>query len=600
MRRYLRAALKIGVVVGAVMAFSFGAPLILAGALGYFGYRFADGIGTSPSSPDSVDKASKANAESAGRDRSVSRGLLSGWRLSGLPIDMLVDSVNGRDASFTAAGIKGLVSAHQKPFYGDVTYSVALQNQGMAEQADKVIKDKGLDAEVVRGRDGKFSVVCSDVNLADELAKALYPMHDVEVERHQSHHRQYVVGGFGSYEEAEAFLKNNPDGGKLVNSFIKVTDIIDGKVAGEHLQNRPLDENYNGGSLPLGSFIVDVVEESVCKGVSSVPSGEVDVADHVFSHFVAAGGNVEKMESFYSNGTPTDMSSSLTVGHSKEKVILRDVKSAFKLNAYVSVDTLSELKDLCHNGIPAGTKVLVAKEQPESLDGKYVIELPLSDSHINTRLATDCALGYHHEEILKANGIDESQFHISKLVQDCRSDKKGAGVEAFLSSPIGAGEMLDDICFVHCNDGPYKSCVERIDNERLPELSPASLRQWVHDFYDIQMVNFDIDPSRQVVHITSVVGDGSMKTEELPLDKDRMDALVSRGEISRIEMADMLMQLHPDYFKTYSAKGGKSVFNDPVGAFVYGKQPERVSKVNNSILRQPVLPKVRKGSQHKL
>ena len=597
MRRYLRAALKIGVVVGAVMAFSFGAPLILAGALGYFGYRFADGIGTSPSSPDSVDKALKANAESAGRDRSVSRGLLSGWRLSGLPIDMTVDSVKGRDTSFTAAGIKGLVTAHQRPLYGKVDFSVAMQNQGMAEQADKVIKDRGLDAEVVRGRDGKFNVVCSDVNLANELAKALYPLRDVEVERRQEHHRQYIVSGMGSYQEAEEFLKRNPQtGGKLVNSFIKVTDVIDGKVAGEHLQNAPLDNSFNDGSLPVGTFIVDVVEESVCKGVSSVPSGTTDVSDHVFNHFIAAGGNIDSKEPSFFNGTPDGVSRTVTVGSSKEKVVIHDTRAASRLNAYVCVDSYSELRNLCNSGISAGSEVRVGTEVPKDMKGKYVLELPLYDSRVLGAVKSDVSVGRSKEELLKMNGYDENVFDISYLIHAVRNDRNGHGVKAYISEELYSSVLAS---VANCNGVPFETCVNRLNEERMMELSPAGLRQWGEDFNEVRMVNFDIDPSRNVVKITSVIGDSKMKTEELPLDKEQMNALVSRGTLSRTEMTDMLMQLHPDYFKTYSAGNGKSSLDNPVESFVRGTCPEPARK-GSVITRQPVLPKVKKGSQHKL
>ena len=109
--------------------------------------------------------------------------------------------------------------------------------------------------------------------------------------------------------------------------------------------------------------------------------------------------------------------------------------------------------------------------------------------------------------------------------------------------------------------------------------------QWSREAAEINAVSIEIDVKNREMRISSSVGEGrSVKVERFPMTEEQLDALSRRGAITRLESKELLMQLHPDYFKTFSDGKGQSLFDDPLGAFYRGEKP--TVKKEQAVTRQ--------------
>ena len=102
---------------------------------------------------------------------------------------------------------------------------------------------------------------------------------------------------------------------------------------------------------------------------------------------------------------------------------------------------------------------------------------------------------------------------------------------------------------------------------------PKQVKDWLEDAARIQSVSVTVDLKNAVLRVESVI-DNNRRIEERKLTADEVKSLAKRGDISRTEAKDLLMQIHPSIFKSYVAPDGGALFVDPVAAMIGGKVPE--------------------------
>ena len=110
------------------------------------------------------------------------------------------------------------------------------------------------------------------------------------------------------------------------------------------------------------------------------------------------------------------------------------------------------------------------------------------------------------------------------------------------------------------------------------------LWKWSQEAARIESVTYTLDLNRGEMRLNQTVG-GVTKTEVIPLSEKDARALKARGDISKSELKDLVMQTHPDFFQIYRGRRGddgrsRSVFSDPVRAFIEGRKPEKAGLVS--------------------
>lgn len=581
----LRRSLK-GLIVGAVgIAYLAGAPIVLTATLGALAFSFINRV---------RDKREKREADAASEEGMFSgkgRSVEKEWKISRLPLDVQISSRNGNEMSFKAAGIDGLIEG-RRTADGEESFSVRLNDLAAAQRAQTLLAGRGMDVEVTHDGYGNYRVDCKNLFVANDVAKLLYEQKKVSVERKTTSVRQYLVSGFSSPEEAVDAFKADPSAGMLVNSYISNVDLVDGKRSFESSNGALLDNGYNGGRLPVGSFIVSVEDTDSLSGVLKVPAEVPDLKEYVLANFSSAlSPSGVKSTSDVKDSTPLGMQRTIKLDNGEEVAVRKD---AGNLGVYVVFDTLEEMVELLNEGsLRKGSYLAVSDSEPVVPKGKRALFLPLSDERIRNAVSLQSGLSQGELDRLHQLGLSDNDVMLS-----CMSHylEKNASCNVVLSSSIDEETLRG--CYL---DGVrYSDIEERIVNcDRLPELSPERLEQWMKDTAEISMVRVEVDVQNSVLRITSSVnGDASVKMEERPLTSQDIKNLSQRGTISEVEMKDLLLQLHPDYFKTYADKKGKSLFADPLEAFIAGRQPTlAVSSEPKKTTKREVEKKVSKPAR---
>ncbi len=634
MRRVFKYLLYIGVAI----LFSGLMPIpVVAGAIVYFGYkgyqafkeafqprddrsgRTAERDGrregrTETESESNTRKAS--NDRSQGESRGIGSFLKSDWNRSSLPLDVSKDYDNGRSAIFTMAGIPGLVAASHG-LLSRPEYSFELRDVATASSLEEHIRSNGIGAGMYRNDDGSFTVSAGDIATINGLAKRAFPPREVEVGRTVTRGRQYLVSGASSYEDAVEKLKSGHYRGRLVNDYTVSEDFIDGvslprRTQRSRLTASSLDEN----AVSAGDYLVTVEQVMQSSGKMSVPDvgGNVIDQDYFDAHFRSNGPNMRQENSLiysdgvaegYVNGKARAASRfiELEAGH-KLAVIDpadRDAVAREDLKMYVIADSMDALKGLSSgHGIPSGTDVIVARKAPDVPDGSFVIGLPLADGVLPSSVSLKGSLPEDVYDYAEDVGVSREVLDFSRLVE--RATAPGSiGTEAVLKEPVSPDTMSAATVF----GVPVVQFIERTENRDalMPELTRAEAERWAREAAEIKFVNFEIDKEKQVLRITSVIGDNGVKTQEKPLSDEQIKSLESLGgvgSLSRTHMKDLLMQFHPDYFKTYSDSGGRSVLQDPMEAFIRGERPVHLDGVaRGEHVFEEVAPKVRRRETKK-
>lgn len=575
--------LKIAIYGLALALLGAGAPLLAVALPAVLGARALDRYFYKKEHPSVDGKPQTVGKVS--RETALRR---NGWNLSGLPLDVELNSVDGRRASFKAAGIDNLIEGVRSG--RSAVYSMQLKDSDAALAMKELISEKKLRAEVRRDGDGRFVVVSHSLVDANILAKAAYPRKNVNVEREVIHGQQYLVEGVSSYEEAVALLQADLDNGRYLNSFVSVSDTVNGKKASPQFSGSRLDDGSFPDGLKAGSFIVTREEVTKLSGKALVP-GNVnpsEMGQYTVSNVDSEtlGGAVSVSERLVDD-TPAKTGRYFVGETESERIQLRDPSSPSVvmedgLKAYVVVPSMQEVADLLNDGkLGAGAFVVVSDRAPEVGAGKYLLEFDLSDPRVRDSVTMQNALPLSVQADLSRLGVEPGMVAYSRLVD--KVHREGA-VTCVLERAID-GDAFEKGLF----EGTSLSEMnERLSDDRFVELNPANAVQWARDAAQIRSVNIELDVVKGTLKITSSVGDGTLiKTEERKLNEKEVESLSKRGAITKTEMKDLLIQLNPDRFKTYSDALGHSLLKDPLEMFLKGRKPSLVASVEQK--RQTVV-----------
>lgn len=482
-----------------------------------------------------------------------------GWNVSALPLDMIPD-LSGRDRStamFTCAGIGGLVRGVASG--GSVTYSFSVGDEARALE---IQRKAGAfpGARVERSPGGGFIVSAPGAAAINELAKAAFPLTAGRVEREVRLGRQYVMRGYGSYDEALSAFRDGLDRPAPENTYVAVTDSVDGKAArsDDGVRLEPAE-------LPEGVFIINEEEVSRFAGRVSFPYGDVsarDAALEAWTPSVDDRMDVPRQErTVISDGTPPGVTRVVPVAGDDGGTVnlaLSGAEALLGLSPYIEVGDASSLgRLLCDGAAPCGAGVVLSGSVPPPSGGRFYVELPRSAGTVSS-LRPVSGVSDAFVERCAAAGIPATEAGACLLWNEVR-DKGSA--RAVLTDPVPLDGAL-------VNGVPAAVVAERLSSWRLPSLAGRDLETWLSDAGKIQAVNITVDVKRAEMRVVSVVDD-TQKVETRKLSDKELRAFSERGKLDRAEMRDLLMMAHPDYFRSYS-RGGRSVVDDPVGAFLLG------------------------------
>ena len=572
--------------VGGILLMHASPILALAGglALGVFGRRgvagFIDRV-TSPEKREQVLEERKARKnrqkeEIRQRERQQAKEALErpytkdkGRNMLAFPADMKgnVYSANDKQMYFDVAGKRDMVRGEVQRD-GSVKYSFRVDDLNDARTAkEKMAMFNGTVKMQDQGNAWLF--VADKPETINEFAKSVYPQRKASVERLDTEIQQFTISNCKSPEEAMEKLRANPDLFTPSNTYHKITDTIDGVTTERNIGESRNDSLY----LPLGSYVVELSKTEAYKGDVMIPSALKLDADgeraYAASNFVSDNNSLfqekcsvepELKDATKANIPRYSLDDDMNVldVHNNETAAKSLSRQGFE--AYVLCDTLKEATDLVADGkIPKNALVLVDREKPSDID-KYVVSVPL-DSEVFSRLALQGEASPSHAANFQNYGLSERDLEASTMYSSLTRD----GFATFRTK--------DDISVSKgkVNGLSVDEFADRVVDGRMMNLNENQMNQWLRDAALVQSVTVTIDKKNAELQITSVVNNTQLIEKRKLSDKEVAD-FARRGEISKAEMKDLLIQMHPDYFKTYSFNG-KGLVKDPVGDFLKGQKP---------------------------
>lgn len=575
-RRMMRLGLTAGaLLVGLVLGPALSLPLIgslLVGGVGAWVARRSLNTYFEAKDAAEADGLSRGEARTVGRQAALRRG---GWKQEGLPLDMTCDFVDGRRALFGAAGIDGLIRGERGLLAGE-KYSFDVPDIQSAERLQSFLSRSDVSGSVTRREDGRFEVSSSSLEDINTLAKEAFPKTKVAVEREVVEGRQYMVYGAASYEDALKKYQADPDSASYLGYYTSVRDTVDGVPQEARTDGSRVNKANYARGMRLGAYVIDVEDVTTLSGVVEVPAnvGKESVAAYASGllGIKTPGVSVASSER-YAEGTPEGVSRYFIKDVARNRVDLRDpsdsaVLAEDRLKAYVIMRSEDQVKEFVGRGtLPKGTFVSISADAPSVGEKDVVVELNLQDERVRRAVRYDAGLTAGVQAVLDGYGVDPETVSYSCLVDKVRG---GGSVGLFLDGELGE-EVIADSRF---NGLRFGELEDRLTDERFAELGYERAMQWSREAAEIKAVSIEIDVKNRVMRISSRVGEGrSVKVERFPMTEEQLDALSRRGAITRLESKELLMQLHPDYFKTFSDGMGQSLFDDPLGAFYRGEKP---------------------------
>ena len=572
--------------VGGILLMHASPLLALAGglALGVFGRRGVAGFIDRVTSPEKREQAreernarrNRQKEEIRQRERQQAKDALErpytkdkGWNMLAFPADMKgnVYSANDKQMYFDVAGKRDMVRGEVQRD-GSVKYSFRVDDLNDARTAkEKMAMFNGTVKMQDQGNAWLF--VADKPETINEFAKSVYPQRKASVERLDTEIQQFTIPNCKSPEEAMEKLRANPDLFTPSNTYHKITDTIDGVTTERNIGESRNDSLY----LPLGSYVVELSKTEAYKGDVTIPSALKLDADgeraYAASNFVSDNNSLfqekcsvepELKDATKANIPRYSLDDNMNVldVHNNETAAKSLSKQGFE--AYVLCDTLKEATDLVADGkISKNALVLVDREKPSDID-KYVVSVPL-DSEVFSRLALQGEASPSHAANFQNYGLSERDLEASTMYSSLTRD----GFATFRTK--------DDISVSKgkVNGLSVDEFADRVVDGRMMNLNENQMNQWLRDAALVQSVTVTIDKKNAELQITSVVNNTQLIEKRKLSDKEVAD-FARRGEISKAEMKDLLIQMHPDYFKTYSFNG-KGLVKDPVGDFLKGQKP---------------------------
>ncbi len=579
----MRGLLVTGIVVMTVVAPYAFLPVALTAYLGYRAVmnerkKLLEGepVGDSRA----ARRAREELKREAARAAAVEYDKKTAFDLTRLPLDMKADlrtlRKDGRAVTmdFECAGIPGLV--HARGEGKDVTYSFGVNDLEVAKKIEEQVRYYNGLASIAPGRDGSYVVTASNAAAINKLARFAFPPKEVEVSQGTRVVRQYVVEGCSTFEEAKAKLvvmKEADPGLRPNRTLVEGTTTVDGKEEVE--RSGKLYEK--GDYIPVGAFVVNEVEESVAKTKVQV-RGDLRDSEQVL-HFAGkaadfSGVDPQRSESV-SDGMPEgavryfDNEGEIVALHRADEVPGGSVK------AYLVCDSLDSLKAVLENPdakLPEGSFLaLGTPPEPSVGEGpdKFVVSLD-ADSELLSRLQVQSGASPSLLSKCESMGVSGEDLNRSLIMEEIRKD-------GYSSVRAVKGLSLDR---ARINGVPLEDVVDRLRSDRYGTLDEDDLRRWLSDAGQIRAVNVTVDVKKREVRVTTVMAD-KVVTDRKELDEKQILELAKRGKISKADMRDLAMSMHPEFFKVYSV-GLNPVYPKPLEDFIAGRRP--IS--NKDIVRQ--------------
>lgn len=545
----------------------------------------------------------KTRSEAVGQDRVVDRDIVYDrrrgmWNISALPIDMKPTatsygdySLKGRVKKFDIGGIRGVVEGRAKS-NGLTEFSFVLGDEKSAVKLSDIIMnsdDRHLSTASIRhSPDGRgYVCTCADPEGISLLfRKAEFSPKDVRVETKLHSVNQYEVKGCRTAEEArERFEQMKAECRlsdlRLVNSYEHVSTSMDGRQLSSSMNGKP----YETKQMEIGSFIINDVYVATTAYKSTVMGGEMMDREHLASSVLtdpeAVSERLDAVCEASVDGMCLDCSRTVSLSDGKSMSVDRmDALAAKTAREFEDFDSRHYLK----------FKVSGPDELKAVLAGGVVP----SDSVLTL---VSNGRGSQNEEPgtfcipVEGDMFDRLCPVLSEGDAARLGDYAGFGLseDTLRSAVIGDRLSRHGECSVRFSEtlGLYNSRIMGVGGHELAErLSDPNayefktlehMQLWAKEASRIEDVSVNVDYSRSELTIRSTVSNGlssSTKVETRSLSAEELESVSRRLPLSSSAGKDLLMQCHPEYFKTYRGSDGRSMFSDPVKDFIDGRRPE--------------------------
>ena len=579
--------------------------LAATAGIGYAGYKIGSSIvnkskkvaGEKNDSPfaqmDREERKSRSNSKTKSNNPYFDQSK-GEFHSEALPLDMKADlrnekSVRKGKVDFECAGIRNLVSGYPVE-NGGYRFRFKVDDLATAQRVKEftegaIFRNHHGNASISQAEDGDgFIIESSDAKDIRALVKAAFPSTSCEVEQEVRTVNQYIIEGCSSYEEAVKKFNREKDSLLPDTSFIERRQTLNGNEMEHVFSNAPL----NPTTLAVGTYIISEVVADARKATISVP-GNIVEPDEI-SEFAVSAFDSKKAEKIAEkcipqpqlfDATPAQAArflSSLDGGlHLATDESIADVVSKRQPQFVFRCADMKEAEALLSGEtIPEGRIVLLDSEMPKAGPGEFIVTIPAT-AQMLSMLKVEGEASANLMKQYGDMGISEADIHRS-LVED------GLVLDGYVSARNTAGISTEN---AKVNGVSMSEISERLGNANLPTLKTSEeMNRWLADAAEIQSISVTVDAKKAELRVSSVVG-GTQKTEIRKLSEDEMRDFAKRGELTKAEMKDFLMQTHPDYFRTYSDGNGGGTLQDPVSSFLKGKKPQKVAAKSNVQAQSP-------------
>lgn len=389
---------------------------------------------------------------------------------------------------------------------------------------------------------GRYRVSADDEKIAQELAEVAYPSREVTLTNRSVMQRQYIVKGAESQEMAEKMIAKMQAENRLPLPDASMMEV------GMSVDGQPIQTLRTGGAVPSvgeGEFLVIVrqpVEEASTK--IRMPLN-AQTPDEMLLHVQAlqADGAITFPKEVATTPQEAYLKYAKTeVGNAFDKAVgtSQKMQHPTRPDVYYVCKDHKALSDIVASGrLPKGAQVHVG-QAPKVEPGQMLLSVK----------ADALPPGFAYEALAEGKG--------SVAVPD------DVSINGLRHSWLNLADAK-----------------ERMGSANLRQLNSRDLYRWVQDASQIQSVNVTLDKKSGMMSVRTVV-DGVEKIEARKLNARQAKALEARlkvgGTIPEGEMRDLVLQMHPDFFKSYPSSG-KGFIPDPMGDFALGRSPRTAQDV---------------------
>lgn len=549
----------------------------MAAGMGILVGDIANGIRRLTGRGDSRQKEPKERSVSPRREqrralregrRAVRREMFDpklGWDFSRLPGSMKADLSQALRsvAHFDAAGIEGLVKADGRK--GLFSFEI---DPAREPERYMAVRGSALAAGALRRRSNprRYVVESPDPSVVAELAKIAWPPQESSVVRESVVTSQYLVSGVSSYEEALEKFRQEGQRMLPVNTFSETRTSVDG-LDRLFPCGAPLTA-ASAGVLPTDTFIVNVTERERHEGKVEVPYGRChDAGDRwetASDLFVCREENrvelaPEQAQSL-SDGLPEGVRRGVRMDDG-EMLAIRRAGEASKEDLVVrlSFDSQDAMMACLQAGEVADGTLLVVDRADASPKGPWEVTVPV-DGSVLPKLALQGDASAAVGARAAAAGVDREDMVFSMVVNE-------VGRVGYASVKLSGGDL--SLGGASIGGVPVDEFAGRLASRSCREMDSQLAARWLVDAVKIQSVNLTVDAKKAEVCVSATMGNGTYVEERRRVSEEEIHKFAQRGEISKGEIKELLMQLKPELFRSY-LPDGKPSLSDPVGTFMKG------------------------------